>query len=183
MHLCTLLRGGTGVSFAAAAHSPKLVDCSQSSDHCRNLPQISRKMDRMHLTVRSGMQDVAAGEQVTAIPLRLALMDSPDDHEAASCGIQARLQSSYLHISHTPCNLGLRSDFAAMISLRNASPRHATMMCVSGPQDAPWSVRLASKLLRELARGDESRWAPYLQVSSYKLAVAASRASRKSLCC
>ena len=145
-------------------------------------PQMSREMDRMHLTVRAAMQDIAAGEQVITIPLRLALMDSPDDPEAASFGLQVQLQSSYLHNPHTPCGLGSRSDFVAMASLRDASPRLATMMCVSGPQDAPWGVRLASKLLRELAKGEESRWVPYLQVSPDRLAVSASGASRKNPC-
>ena len=31
-------------------------------------------------------------------------------------------------------------------------------------EDAPWSVRLACKLLREKAKGSSSPWHPYLQV-------------------
>lgn len=65
------------------------------------------------------MQPIASGQQLLAVPLRLALKDYADDPEAAAHGLE----------------------------------------------DAPWAVRLAAKLLRELQPGPASQWAPYLQVS------------------
>ena len=38
-------------------------------------------------------------------------------------------------------------------------------------QDAPWSVRLAAKLLREVARGSSSPWFHYVQVGGGQLLV------------
>lgn len=68
-------------------------------------------------------QDIAAGQRVMAIPLRLAINDYVDDPDAACFGLS----------------------------------------------DAPWSVRLAAKLLREVAKGAASPWAAYLQVNFFVL--------------
>ncbi len=35
---------------------------------------------------------------------------------------------------------------------------------VRGLSGAPWSVRLAAKLLREVALGEDSYWTPYIKV-------------------
>ena len=67
------------------------------------------------------VQSIASGQQLLAVPLRLALKDYADDPEAAA-------------------------------------------HCLA---DAPWAVRLAAKLLRELQLGPASQWAPYLQVSTH----------------
>lgn len=64
------------------------------------------------------MQSIASGQQLLAVPLRLALKDYAGDPEAAAHGLA----------------------------------------------DAPWAVRLAAKLLREMHLGPASQWAPYLQV-------------------
>ena len=64
------------------------------------------------------MQSIASGQQLLAVPLRLALKDYAGDPEAAAHGLAG----------------------------------------------APWAVRLAAKLLREMHLGPASQWAPYLQV-------------------
>lgn len=64
------------------------------------------------------LQAIAAGQQLAAVPLRLALTDYAGDPEAAAFGLK----------------------------------------------QAPWVVRLAAKLLREVQLGPASQWAPYLQV-------------------
>lgn len=64
------------------------------------------------------VQPIAAGQQLLAVPLRLALTDYAGDPDAAAFGLE----------------------------------------------DAPWAMRLAAKLLRELQQGPASQWAPYLQV-------------------
>jgi hypothetical protein len=65
------------------------------------------------------VQSITSGQQLLAVPLRLALKDYADDPEAAAHSLA----------------------------------------------DAPWAVRLAAKLLREMRSGPASQWAPYLQVS------------------
>lgn len=63
-------------------------------------------------------QDIAEGEQLVRLPLRLALTDHPGDEESN--------QLVY--------------------------------------EGAPWSVRLAAKLLREAAKSEASPWFPFIQV-------------------
>jgi hypothetical protein len=70
-------------------------------------------------------QFITSGQQLLAVPLRLALKDYADDPEAAAHGLA----------------------------------------------DAPWAVRLAAKLLREMHLGPASQWAPYLQVIRHTLRV------------
>mmetsp|Transcript_40319 Transcript_40319/g.95819 ORF Transcript_40319/g.95819 Transcript_40319/m.95819 type:complete len:347 (+) Transcript_40319:75-1115(+) len=64
------------------------------------------------------VKDIAEGEELVTVPLRIALTDHPEDEE-----------SNYLLY-----------------------------------QDAPWSVRLAAKILREKAKGSNSPWKSYIDV-------------------
>ncbi|KAK9867596.1 hypothetical protein WJX84_003298 [Apatococcus fuscideae] len=63
------------------------------------------------------IQDIAEGEQLVRLPLRLALTDHPRDEES-------------------------------------------NRLVYEG---APWSVRLAAKLLREASKGEDSAWFPFIQ--------------------
>jgi len=122
------------------------------------------------------MEDIAQGEVLVRVPLALALTDHPGDEDSnALCyevgrvpralrmtmmayGRQPVGQVARTRHCRGPC--GCRCWYLTGPPPPPCQLHHARLPA----QDAPWSVRLAAKLVRMRQQGAQLPWAPYIQV-------------------
>ena len=95
------------------------------------------------------------------------------------CYVQCMVVSTFFNGLACCCPPALQAVPAGQVLLR--VPLHLALTDHADDKEgheltyegAPWSVRLAAKLLKERAKGSDSPWAPYLQVGGTRACRAA----------